>query len=319
MKQILKSEHWPHLKRRAVLELLGLIALIIFVISEWELIDSSLFAIRNGDLLYLMVAFALWWLMLPLTAISYKILCDRKIPFLSTVLAHLAGAGPGRIIPGGLGHISMGVFHLKKVGVPVHKAVVVSLTNNVLGVIMNVLVFMFVIFYQPDIRDSIFSSISTKSLLFLGLLLIGILVLCVWLYHFRKIQKSVKKVEKQFVKLSVKLLKQPKKLASLLLIALIILIGNILLLQLSGDALGLSITTSDAVIALSIGVLVGGLLPTPGGLFGVEAGIATSLSILGFGSQEAVSVALLYRTITYWQPLIPGTIAYLYLRERRLI
>lgn len=319
MKHLVSKEHHPHLKRRAVLELFGLLALIVFVISEWELIDSSLFAIRNGDLFYLLLALALFWLLLPLTAISYRLLSDRKIPFLSTVLAHLAGSGPGRIIPGGLGHISMGVMHLKKIGMPTQKAIVVSLANNVTGVLINVAVFMFVVFYKPEIHTQLFDSISSSTYMFIALLAIGLVVMCFWLYHFRSIRKSVIRVEKQFFKLFKFLKKHPRRILSLFLIAFIILLGNVLILQLCGDALRISISPSDAVVALSIGVLIGGLLPTPGGLGGVEAGIAASLTLLGFGAQEATSSALLFRTVTYWQPLLPGVVAYLYLRERKLI
>ncbi len=319
MKHLIPKEHHPHLKRRAILELLGLLALVIFIISEWEFIDSSLFAIRNGDLFYLLLAFVLFWLLLPLTAISYRLLCQKKIPLFSTVLAHLAGSGPGRIIPGGLGPISIGVMHLNKVGVPTQKAVVVSLSNNVTGILINIAVFMFVVFYRPEINNSLFDSISSSTYIFFAFLVIGLVVLCFWLYHFRSIRNSVIKVEKQFFKQFKFLKRHPKRIISLFLIAFIILIGNVLILQLSGDALRISISPADAVVALSIGVLIGGLLPTPGGLGGVEAGIAASLSLLGFGAQEATSVALLYRTVTYWQPLLPGVIAYLYLRERRLI
>lgn len=319
MKHLIPKEHHPHLKRRAILEFIGLLVLIVFVISEWELIDESIFAIRNGDLFYLLLAFILFWLLLPLTSISYRILCDRKIPLFTTMLSHLAGSGPGRIIPGGLGHISMGVMHLKKVGIQTQKAIVISLANNVAGILINIAVFALLIIYRPDIHSDLIESISSSTYILIGLLVVGLVVMFFWLYHFRSIRKSVIKVEKQFLKLLSFLSKHPKRLISLFLIAFIILIGNVLILQLCGDALRIAISPADAVVALSIGVLIGGLLPTPGGLGGVEAGIAASLALLGFGAQEATSAALLYRTVTYWQPLLPGVIAYLYLRERNLI
>lgn len=319
MKHVISKEHHPHLKRRAIIELIGFVLLVLFIISEWELINTSLSAIRNSDLLFLIIALVIYWMLLPFTALSYRMLSYKKIPIITTSLAHLAGSGPGRIIPGGLGTLSMSAFHLKKLGLQTQKAIAVSLANNFIGVVLNVAVFLFVIFYRPDIRDSIFSTITSESLVFIGLLIMGVIVLCLWLYHFRKIRQTAKKTEKQLLLLMRLLLKKPRKLLGLFLIAFIILLGNVLMLQLSGDALGIAISPSDAVIALSIGVLIGGILPTPGGLGGVEAGIATSLALLGYGSQEAVSAALLYRTITYWQPLIPGTLAYLYLRERDLI
>ena len=102
-------------------------------------------------------------------------------------------------------------------------------------------------------------------------------------------------------------------------IALLILTGGVVIILLCSKALEVNISMSDALIALSVGVFIGGVLPTPGGVGGVEAGIASTLMFLGYSPTEATSIAILFRAITYWQPLIPGTIAYFYLRKKKLL
>jgi uncharacterized protein (TIRG00374 family) len=70
---------------------------------------------------------------------------------------------------------------------------------------------------------------------------------------------------------------------------------------------------------LVMGYYVGTLanvLPVPGGIGGVEAGMIGAF--LAFGAQRhlAVLAVLAYRTISFWLPTIPGAIAYLHLRRQ---
>jgi hypothetical protein len=86
---------------------------------------------------------------------------------------------------------------------------------------------------------------------------------------------------------------------------------------LAGKAISQDVPLTYATIALSAGVTIGGILPTPGGLGGVEAGIFSTLLALGYDAQSATTIAILYRSATYWQPLLPGTIAYFYLKSKK--
>ncbi len=319
MKHIIGKEHHPHLKKRALLEVFGLLALVIFSITQWEIIDQALFAIASSNVYYLLGAMALYWALVPLTAVSYRLLSDKKISISTAALAQLAGSGPGRIIPGGLGHIGVSVMHLRKIGISTQKAIIITVANNIIGLSLNILLLVMLFIANPSIHDLLLEKLSTGSLIFVALLIIGLITLSQWLMHVRSTRQTILKVNKQWKKLFSYLSKNPQNLLGLYCIAFIIIAGNVSILLLSARSLDLHLSFVNGLVALSAGVFVGGILPTPGGLGGVEAGTASMLVLLGFSGAESASVALLFRTITYLQPLLPGTLAYLYLREKKLL
>jgi putative heme transporter len=68
---------------------------------------------------------------------------------------------------------------------------------------------------------------------------------------------------------------------------------------------------------LVIGYFVGQLanaLPLPGGIGGVEGGMIGSFIAFGVNGSTAVLAVLAYRIISFWLPVLPGSIAYLQLR-----
>ena len=98
--------------------------------------------------------------------------------------------------------------------------------------------------------------------------------------------------------------------------AVLITCMHAILVMLSAKAIGVSLRFDFALLALSSGVFIGGVIPSPGGLGAVEAGIAGALILLGLDETQAISIAIIYRVATYWQPLIPGVISY-YICERK--
>jgi len=72
------------------------------------------------------------------------------------------------------------------------------------------------------------------------------------------------------------------------------------------------------VATLVMGYYVGTLanaLPLPGGIGGVEGGMIGAFVGFGVNASLAVLAVLAYRTISYWLPVLPGTVAYFRLRH----
>ncbi len=317
MLSITEKLQFPRVKKRAILELAGLLILVLFSASQWKNIQESISTIAGSNLAILSSALVLYWLLLPITSLSYKLLMKRKVKTIPMTLAQLAGSGPGRIVPGGLGRLGVTALHLIKIGVSAQQAIIVSATNNIIGIFLNVLFLIALFFLSSSARTILGDSVSGYAVVVIlaTIILIGILIN--YLLKVRQINGKLLKFSKQW-KQQIKLLaSQPYRFVGLLLVATVILNVNIAILLLSAHSIGISISYVDALIALSSGVLVGGILPTPGGLGGVEAGTAGMLFLLGYGAPEATSVAILFRAITYWQPLIPGTIAYFHLKKHK--
>ncbi|MBS1263495.1 MAG: hypothetical protein MAG715_00677 [Methanonatronarchaeales archaeon] len=75
-------------------------------------------------------------------------------------------------------------------------------------------------------------------------------------------------------------------------------------------ALGTQVSPWLAVLAASGGAFVTGLPITPAGLGVVEGALAGIMLLAGFGWSEAVSLALLDRSISYWGLMLTGGVFY---------
>jgi uncharacterized membrane protein YbhN (UPF0104 family) len=79
-------------------------------------------------------------------------------------------------------------------------------------------------------------------------------------------------------------------------------------------ALGASPPLIIVLMAYLIGQL-GGALPLPGGLGGIDGGLIGTLIVYGVAASPATAAVLLYRVILFWVPLVMGVPAFVSLRR----
>ena len=321
MQHLLHKKHHPHLKKRAIIELVGLGALITFIILQRDILRESILTIIEVEALWFVLLIACYWFALPLTALSFRCITPKpkRLKMSVSMLSHLAGAGPGRAIPGGIGGVSINSLHLKKTGLTIEQSVGVVLTNNLIGIFANILLVTGAILIRPETRNILFSNITSSQLVIIVIALSGIVVLVQWLLHARSTRTEVLKTTRQWKSILLRLFRSPSRLTAVIGIALAITLLHALMLDFAAFALLVDVSLADAIIATSFGVAIGGIVPTPGGIGGVEAGITAAFVVLGYDAAAAASIAVLFRVATYWQPILPGIFAYLYLRERKLL
>jgi uncharacterized protein (TIRG00374 family) len=114
-----------------------------------------------------------------------------------------------------------------------------------------------------------------------------------------------------------------RKRSNNLLAAFICAMGNTLFhtlaVWMSMKAFGIDLPLTVALITLTGGVAAATISPTPGGLVGSEAGLTATLMGFGVESGVALAVALSYRLVSYWIPLIPGVLALVIAKNRKLV
>ncbi|HEX3802679.1 MAG TPA: lysylphosphatidylglycerol synthase transmembrane domain-containing protein [Solirubrobacteraceae bacterium] len=75
--------------------------------------------------------------------------------------------------------------------------------------------------------------------------------------------------------------------------------------------------SSPPIALVVLGYYIGQLanaLPIPGGIGGVEGGMIGSFIAFGISGSTAALAVLAYRLISFWLPILPGSVAYLQLR-----
>jgi uncharacterized protein (TIRG00374 family) len=60
---------------------------------------------------------------------------------------------------------------------------------------------------------------------------------------------------------------------------------------------------------------LGGLLPLPGGVGGIDGGLLGTLVVYGAPAGATAAAVLLYRVILFWLPLVIGAVAFSMLRR----
>jgi uncharacterized protein (TIRG00374 family) len=80
------------------------------------------------------------------------------------------------------------------------------------------------------------------------------------------------------------------------------------------QAFGASPSLTVVLMGYLIGQL-GGLLPLPGGLGGIDGGLIGTLIVYGVPVEEATAAVIVYRVILFWLPLIAGAAAFISLRR----
>jgi uncharacterized membrane protein YbhN (UPF0104 family) len=79
-------------------------------------------------------------------------------------------------------------------------------------------------------------------------------------------------------------------------------------------AVGAQVPVSVVLMGYLIGQL-GGLLPIPGGIGGIDGGLLGTLVVYGAPAAETAAAVLAYRVILFWLPLLLGAPAFLSLRR----
>jgi uncharacterized membrane protein YbhN (UPF0104 family) len=79
-------------------------------------------------------------------------------------------------------------------------------------------------------------------------------------------------------------------------------------------AFGADVPISILLMGYLIGQL-GGLLPLPGGVGGIDGGLIGTLIVYGAPPAATAAAVLAYRVILFWLPLIGGAIAFIFLRR----
>lgn len=110
---------------------------------------------------------------------------------------------------------------------------------------------------------------------------------------------------------------RPTRHAGLLVVAQAGLTGALVVALLASSRAALADVPTAATIAVYLAVsAIGTLGPFAGGLGVVEPGLAAGLMAVGTDPARAVATVLVFRTLTFWLPVLPAALAFGHMRRR---
>lgn len=246
-------------------------------------------------------------------AANYYFLAFKPLRYGRTVLVQVAVMFINRLLPGGIGGLGANYAYLRRQNHTVVQATTVVATNNAIGLAGHTLLVIISLLVFPHyLKD--FHLVNHSSIIRLVLILTGILLLAILLWGSNRVLKSIRGVLKQFGSYQ----KQPGRLGLALGSSILLTLGNVLGLAACCLALGVHRPFVEVLLIFSLGVGAGTAVPTPGGLGGFEAGLTAGLVASQVDGSTAIAVALLYRLISYWLPLLPGGLAFAIAQRKRV-
>ena len=243
------------------------------------------------------------------------IFCERLAPRTSLEIG-LAELGVGSLIPaGGLGGLALGVWALRRAGMPAEQVAtrsvaffLIKCAANFLAVaVVGVLLWLGV---GPSLSPALTILPAALAVAVMG----GVAALPLMLRRASGDGRAARAARGlgRGVREALRLLATGNP--AILLGSLGYWAFDNLVLWACFHAFGVAPALTVVLMGYLIGQL-GGLLPIPGGLGGVEGGLVGTLVVYGVSVRDAVAAVLAYRVIQFWIPLLLSLPAFLSLQR----
>jgi uncharacterized membrane protein YbhN (UPF0104 family) len=306
-----------HAKQRQKLQLIYLVICLIGlygIVPQLRDFQASFTLWHHVRVGYVLAAIASCALTYVFAAGTYYILVFARLGYGRTLLVELASMFVNRLLPAGVGGIGANYAYQRKAKIPAAEASAVVAINNVLGLIGHCCLVISALICEPSLLRTLHTPhiSSTTELIALGLTVLVVLLLVT----FRRRLPDVRLAMKRFIAQVRSYRQQPLRISAALVCSLGLTVTNIAALWFSVLAIGFHLSPLSILLVFTLGIGVGTVTPTPGGVGGVEAALVTGLVAYHMSAVSALAAVLVYRLISYWLALIVGAGTFVVVRHR---
>ncbi len=297
----------------------GILLIIIYLIfPDVETIKSSFEEIKGADPLWIIFAALMFLLGLWSYDLQLVELSDIKLRKWVTFKVQMAMQFVNKILPISISGLVVNSFYLHEVG---HKPsqttsilAIRSVTSSIGFIIIAILAIISGLKYLTEIINAIdFNAVHVSKLI--PVLVIAVLSLFWVLLKIQKTREFLHKTVKSFWGQFKSYKTRKDDVFWAIIYGGVATITGLLMLYSSAHALGLSVNFSQTFFIFTLGNTLAALVPVPGGIGAAEAGLYAGFVFLGFPPDTSIAAVTLYRLISFWIPLIPGTIFFINLRK----
>ncbi len=276
--------------------------------SSWRLILSP-------DPVWVVLAVAFTALTYFSGALTYCLLAFRRLQYTEVVLVQFAAMFINRLLPAGVGALGANYLYLRHTKHSSTQAGSMVAINNLLGTVGHgTLVAVALLAYSGEISIGLGDKKLVSLVAKVGIVLVLVAAVLLIVFGKDKLRRTALDLKKQLLSYR----RRPWDLLAALLSSMTLTVFNVLCLAACANALSAHLPFVIILLIFSFGVGAGTATPTPGGLGGFEAGLVAGFVAYHIASPTALAVALLYRFISYWLPLVIGGIAFIVCQQKRL-
>ncbi|MFC4629461.1 flippase-like domain-containing protein [Promicromonospora alba] len=286
------------------------VAVIVTTINFNEIAD----AVRGANPWWIAVAFALavlTWFGAGLTLVAFS---PVRVPIGRATCTAAAGSFVALAAPAGIGPAALNLRLLTQRGVTMSMAVATVALVQVSQFVVTVLLLVALsIFTGSGALVELPSPAVLITLAGIAVVVVAtLLVPPVRRWGMGYIGPRLRQVWPRLAQM----LSHPGRLALGVAGNLIMTLGYIIALWCCLAAFGQSLSLVDIALVNLVGNALGALIPTPGGLGGVEGALTAGLTAAGVPATIAFSATILYRLCTYWGRVPMGWLAMKYLERK---
>ncbi len=242
----------------------------------------------------------------------------ERLSFFRTLLAQVAGSFVTLVTPAAVGGAALNIRYLQRRKIP---AAVAAASVGVAQVVAFVLHILLIVIFAAVAGTSAKSPIQPPRwawFVLAGLVVVALAVFAVPAAR-RVLRARVSPTLGQVLPQLLEVAQHPRKLALGIGGSLLLSLSYILCLAACVAAFGRPVPIASIAVVYLTGSAIGSILPTPGGLGGVEAALTAGLTAAGLPGAVAVSAVLLFRLLTFWLPVPFGWAALNYLERKQAL
>ena len=241
-----------------------------------------------------------------------------RLSFFRTLLVQVAGSFITLVTPAAVGGAALNIRYLQRRKIP---AAVAAASVGVAQVVAFVLHIVLIVIFATIAGSSASEHIQPPR--WAWFVLAGLVVLALAVFAIpagrRELRARVSPMLGQVLPRLLDVAQQPRKLALGIGGAILLSLSYILCLAACVAAFGPPLPLASIAVVYLTGSAIGSILPTPGGLGGVEAALTAGLTAAGLPGAVAVSAVLLFRLLTFWLPVPFGWAAMSYLEREQAL
>ena len=281
-----------------------------------ELARESLASVlRTANWHWSIVALALSVVTYVGAAMSLSGFVTDRLPFVRTLLAQVAGSFVTLVTPAAVGGAALNIRYLQRRKIP---AALAAASVGVAQVVSFVLHILLIAVFAAIAGTTLKYKIQPPQWAYFvlaGLVAAALAVLAVPAGRHLLRARLAPTLEQVLPRL-LEVAQHPRKLALGIGGALVLDLAYILCLAACVAAFGRSVPMAAIAVVYLTGSAIGSIIPTPGGIGGVEAALTAGLTAAGLRGAVAVSAVLLFRLLTFWLPVPFGWVALNYLERK---
>jgi len=308
--------------RPAWLWMLALTAGGLFLVLQAPSLVDGLGALASVDPAWVATGLALVIVRFGVAAVSLQAAVAKPIAFAPAVIVQLACSFVSRLTPEGVGWVILTQRYLECLGLTRTSALAaIGLKVAASGVSRAAIIAVValaagatgLIRLEMPSLDPLFVSVAAVALL--GLALTALMLRA----HAAAVARAALAGAIAAVAALGAIVRQPLRLVTLLATSAGLTILSMLVLAASVGAFRAEVLLIEVFVVYLASSAISALSPTPGNLGASELAFTAGLVAIGLPAAVALAAVLLYRILTFWLPVLPGLVAFRYLRARSSI